>query len=125
MLTQKVAETFAHKHEEMILLCGRYEGIDQRVIDLCVDKEISIGNYILTGGELPAMVFMDVLTRLLPGALGNEDSIKEESFSDALEGKKEYPHYTKPRVFQWLEVPEVLANGDHKKIDAWRKKHVR
>ena len=124
-------KTFTHKMArrmsklpEVILLCGRYEGIDQRVIDLCVDEEISIGKYVLTGGELPAMVILDAVTRLLPNALGNENSVEEETFSEALGGKKEYPHYTKPREFMGRAVPNVLLNGNHKEIEEWRKKQV-
>lgn len=109
------------KYQEIILLCGRYEGIDQRVIDLCVDQEISIGKYVLTGGELAAMVVIDAIARFVPGVLGDEQSHIEETYSPALKGKKEYPHYTKPRVFQGLEVPEVLLSGNHAKINQWRK----
>lgn len=109
------------KYQEMILLCGRYEGVDQRAIDLCVDQEISIGKYVLTGGELAAMVIIDSVARFIPGVLGDENSHLEETFSPALAGKKEYPHYTKPRVFQGLEVPEVLLSGNHAKINQWRK----
>lgn len=108
----------------LILLCGRYEGIDERIIKLCVDQEISIGEYVLTGGELAALVLIDVVTRLLPKALGNKDSAREDSFSAALGGKKEYPHYTKPRVFKGLKVPGVLLTGDHAKISAWRRRKL-
>ncbi|KUO52391.1 MAG: tRNA (guanine-N1)-methyltransferase [Desulfitibacter sp. BRH_c19] len=101
------------------ILCGHYEGIDERVRELLVDEEISIGDYILTGGELGAMVLIDAVTRLLPDVLGHEESIIEESFSDGL---LEYPHYTKPREFQGLKVPEVLLSGNHAKIDLWRRK---
>lgn len=109
----------------IILLCGRYEGIDERIRKLCVDEEISIGNYVLTGGELPAMVIIDAVTRLLPKALGNKESAKEDSFTEALGGKKEYPHYCKPREFRKLQVPAVLLSGNHAKITAWRKKHLK
>ncbi len=108
------------KEAGLILLCGRYEGIDQRVIDLCVDQELSIGKYVLTGGELPAMVVMDVVSRFIPGVLGEEASMEEESFSKKLKGKKEYPHYTRPVEFEGLEVPEVLRGGNHAKIKKWR-----
>jgi tRNA (guanine37-N1)-methyltransferase len=124
IFTHKVAEKLAAKGDDLILLCGRYEGIDQRVIDLCVDKEISIGKYVLTGGELPALVILDAVTRLLPEALGNEESTEEESFSDALNGKKEYPHYTKPSVFEGLDVPEILRGGNHAEIDKWRREKL-
>lgn len=108
-----------------ILVCGRYEGIDQRVIDLCVDRELSIGKYVLTGGELAAMVVIDTVSRFLPGLLGDEQSHQEDSFSRKLHGKKEYPHYTKPRVFKNLAVPEVLLTGHHGKINQWRQEHTR
>ena len=113
------------KKKGLILLCGRYEGIDDRIRELCVDKEISIGNYVLTGGELPAMVVIDAVTRLLPGALGNKDSAHEDSFTEAMEGKREYPHYTRPPVFKKLKVPPILLTGDHKKIAAWRLKRIK
>lgn len=106
--------------EGLILLCGRYEGIDQRVIDMCVDEELSIGSYVLTGGELPAMVIVDVLTRLIPGVLGDDESSQEESFSEALKGKKEYPHYTRPEEFMGHKVPDILLSGHHAKIKEWR-----
>jgi tRNA (guanine37-N1)-methyltransferase len=109
----------------IILLCGRYEGIDQRVIDLIVDQELSIGKYILTGGELPALIVVDVLTRLLPGVLGDDESSKEESFSRSLGGKREYPHYTKPVKFEGLQVPEVLRSGHHANIKKWRHEKLR
>lgn len=112
------------KNKGLILLCGRYEGIDERVKKLSIDEEISIGEYVLTGGELAALVVIDTITRLLPKALGNKNSAREDSFSEALGGKKEYPHYTKPRVFKGLKVPAVLLTGDHAKIATWRKKHL-
>lgn len=112
------------KNKGLILLCGRYEGIDERIKKLSIDEEISIGEYVLTGGELAALVLIDTIMRLLPKALGNKDSAREDSFSEALGGKKEYPHYTKPRVFKGLKVPAVLLTGDHAKITAWRKKHL-
>ncbi|MEK7523432.1 MAG: tRNA (guanosine(37)-N1)-methyltransferase TrmD [Patescibacteria group bacterium] len=124
MLDYKLAKKLSKKRG-LILLCGRYEGIDERIKELCVDEEISIGNYVLTGGELPAMVLIDAVTRLLPKALGNKESAREDSFTEALGGKKEYPHYTKPREFKGLKVPDVLLNGDHKKIAEWRKGQVR
>lgn len=124
MFDYKMAKKFA-KYKGIILLCGRYEGIDDRVRKLCVDEEVSIGNYVLTGGELPAMVIIDAVTRLLPGALGNKQSAHEDSFTEAMEGKKEYPHYTRPPEFMGLKVPKVLQSGDHAKIAAWRKKHLK
>ena len=104
--------------EELILLCGHYEGVDQRALDACVDEEISIGDYILTGGELAAMVLTDCVARFIPGVLGSSDSSEEESFSDGL---LEYPQYTRPREWEGRTVPEVLLNGDHAKIQAWRR----
>lgn len=120
LLTHKKAQRLA-KEPGLILVCGRYEGIDQRVIDLCVDEELSIGKYVLTGGELPALVVLDAVSRFVPDFIGKHESTVEESYSEALEGKKEYPHYTRPPVFMDLEVPEVLQNGHHAKIKAWRK----
>jgi tRNA (guanine37-N1)-methyltransferase len=102
----------------LLLVCGRYEGIDQRVFDLAVDEEISIGDYVLSGGEIPAMVLIEGLVRLLPGVLGNPDSIETESFrgGDVLEG----PHYTRPPIYRGLSVPKILRSGDHAAIEAWR-----
>ncbi len=105
--------------KELILLCGHYEGVDQRALDTCVDEEISIGDYILTGGELAAMVLTDCVARFIPGVLGSAESPEEESFSDGL---LEYPQYTRPREWEGLTVPEVLLNGDHAKIRAWRRR---
>ena len=99
------------------LLCGRYEGFDQRALDLVVDDEISLGDFVLAGGELAALCVIESVVRLLPGALGNDESSVEESFGDGL---LEYPHYTKPAEFRGLEVPEVLRSGDHAKIARWR-----
>ena len=109
----------------MILLCGRYEGIDQRVRDELVDEEYSIGPYVLTGGELPAMIMIDAITRQLPGSLHDDESALEDSFSRKLKGKKEYPHYTKPANYKGLEVPKVLLSGNHAEIEKWRKKKLR
>ena len=106
------------KEDNIILLCGHYEGIDQRIIDLCVDEEISIGDYVLTGGELPAMVLVDAVLRYVPNILGNDHSATDESFSN---NTLEYPQYTRPRVFMGLEVPEVLISGNHKNIEEWKK----
>lgn len=117
---EKLLKNITKKNKGVILLCGRYEGIDQRVISLLVDKEISIGKYILTGGELPALVLIDVLTRLIPGVLGKEESFNEDSFSKSIYGKKEYPQFTRPRVFKGKKVPEVLISGNHEKIREWR-----
>ena len=112
---KKVVELSKEKH--IILLCGHYEGIDQRVIDEIVDEEISIGDYVLTGGELPAMIVIDSVSRYIDGVL-RDDSTKEESFS---EGLLEYPQYTRPEVFNGKQVPEVLLSGHHENIDKWRR----
>ncbi len=109
------------KYRHLILICGHYEGVDERVRQQLVDEEISIGDYVLTGGELPAMVLVDSLVRLLPGVLGDKNSLNFESFEDNL---LEYPHYTRPASFKELKVPQVLLSGDHKKIEAWRKKEA-
>ncbi len=103
--------------EELVILCGHYEGIDQRVLDVYVDEEISIGDYVLTGGELPAMVLMDCLSRFIPGVLGKSESFQDESFANGL---LEYPHYTRPAEFRGLRVPEVLLSGNHAEIEKWR-----
>lgn len=105
-------------YDNLLLLCGHYEGVDQRVIDLYIDEEISIGDYVLTGGELPAMVVCDCVARYVDGVL-SEGSLVDESFAS---GGLEYPQYTRPAVYEGLSVPEVLLNGDHKKIDEWREK---
>jgi tRNA (guanine37-N1)-methyltransferase len=109
------------KYDNLILICGRYEGIDERVVENIADEEISIGDYVLTGGEIPAMIVVDSVTRLLPGVLGNEESAKDESHSD--DGYLEYPQYTKPEDFNGWKVPGVLLSGNHKEIEKWRKKH--
>ncbi len=103
--------------KEIVIICGHYEGIDQRVIDKFVDLEISVGDYILSGGEFASLVLIDAVSRLIPGFMSNEDSIIDESFENHL---LEYPQYTRPEIFEDLEVPEVLLSGDHKKIAKWR-----
>ena len=105
----------------LVLVCGRYEGIDQRALELAVDEELSIGDYVVSGGELPAMVVIEGLVRLLPGVLGNPESVVHESFREAL---LEGPHYTRPPVFRGLEVPEVLRSGDHAAIERWRREQA-
>ncbi len=115
-LTQEVAKNLAGI-DQLVLICGRYEGVDERFIELFVDREISIGDYVLSGGEIPAMVVCDSLIRLIPGVLGNEESLTSESHADGL---LEYPQYTRPALFEGLKVPEVLTTGDHKKIEKWR-----
>lgn len=114
--SQKKAQSMS-KLERIILLCGHYEGVDQRVLDLYFDGEISIGDYVLTGGELGAMVVVDALSRLIDGVIDSE-SLKDESFTDGL---LEYPQYTRPSVFEGVEVPKVLLSGNHAKIEEWRK----
>jgi len=104
--------------EQLILVCGRYEGVDERVRTGCIDLELSIGDYVLSGGETAAMVVMDAVSRLVPGVLGGEKSAQEDSFEDGL---LEYPQYTRPRVFKNQEVPEILLSGDHEKIRVWRR----
>jgi tRNA (guanine37-N1)-methyltransferase len=106
--------------EGLTLLCGRYEGIDERVRDHLAQDAISIGPYVLSGGELAAMVVADAVLRKLPGALGSEESVLEESFSAALAGGPEYPHFTRPASYQGWEVPDVLLTGDHERIRRWR-----
>ena len=117
-LCQSVVEDLAEE-KHLVIICGHYEGIDQRAIDLCVDREISIGNYVLTGGELPAMVIADSVARYVPGVITAE-SLLEESFTGE---NLEYPQYTRPRVFRGLEVPEVLLSGNHAEIKKWRESH--
>ncbi|MDP2980733.1 MAG: tRNA (guanosine(37)-N1)-methyltransferase TrmD, partial [Candidatus Omnitrophota bacterium] len=115
------------KYEHVVLLCGHYEGIDERVAKHLADEEISIGDFVLTGGELPAMVIIDGVVRLLPGALGDENSCKDESFSVGNGRDRsllEYPHYTRPADYNGMKVPDVLLSGDHEKIKEWRKKEA-
>jgi tRNA (guanine37-N1)-methyltransferase len=107
--------------ERLTLLCGRYEGIDERVSEHLADDAISIGRYVLSGGELAAMVVADAVLRKLPGTLGSSDSVLEESFSPALEGGPEYPHYTRPASYRGWDVPEVLLSGDHERVRHWRR----
>lgn len=120
VLCQSKVESLA-KEEHLILLCGHYEGIDQRVIDKIVDEEISIGDYVLTGGEIPAMVLIDSVARYVDGVIDNE-SILEESFSK--DGLLEYPQYTRPETFEGVSVPEVLQSGHHENINKWRRKEA-
>ena len=116
-LDHKMASRFAEL-DHMILLCGRYEGIDERVIENLVTEEVSIGDYVLSGGELAAMVLVDAIVRLLPDALGSETSAVNESFSSGL---LDFPHYTRPAEYRGMPVPEVLQNGNHKEIAVWRR----
>jgi tRNA (guanine37-N1)-methyltransferase len=117
------AELAAEPH--LALLCGRYEGFDERVVEHLADESISIGRYVLAGGELPAMVIADSVLRKLPGALGDAESAIEESYSVALEGAPEYPHYTRPAAYRGWEVPEVLKSGNHAKVKEWRLEQAR
>lgn len=120
-LTQALAQQLSQE-ERLVILCGHYEGVDQRVLDKYIDMEISVGDYVLTGGETAAMVLIDCVSRLVPGVLGSAESAGDESFSN--DGLLEYPQYTRPRVFEDMEVPEVLLNGDHKKISQWRREQA-
>lgn len=124
-LKQNIVEELASTPQKsLILLCGRYEGIDQRIRETLIDREISIGQYVLTGGELPALVIIDAVSRFVPGVLGKNESAEQDSFSEALGGKKEYPHYTKPANFRDMEVPEVLLSGNHAEIEKWRRENL-
>ncbi len=114
--TQDMAKEYA-KEEELIFLCGHYEGIDERVIDKIVTDKVSIGDYVLTGGEIPCLVMMDSISRMIPGVLGNDESFVEESFYDNL---LEYPQYSRPDKWMDMEVPKILLSGDHKKIEEYR-----
>ncbi len=118
---QSMAEDFSKEEKRLVFICGRYEGIDERVSLSLVDEEVSIGDFVMTGGELAALAIIDSVTRLLPGVLGDERSIENESFSWGL---LDYPHYTRPREFRGLEVPEVLMSGHHKDIERWRRKEA-
>lgn len=117
---QKMAKKYS-KLDRLILICGRYEGFDARIYKLA-DERVSVGDYVLAGGELPALTIIESVARLIPGVLGNEDSLKEETFVD---DKKEYPQYTRPENFMEQKVPKILLSGDHKKVLEWRKKHSR
>jgi tRNA (guanine37-N1)-methyltransferase len=105
------------KRRHLVLVCGHYEGVDERFLQEEVDLELSVGDFVLTGGEIPAMAVVDAVTRLLPGTLARPESAERESFTD---GRLEHPHYTRPRVWRGRKVPEVLLSGDHARIEAWR-----
>jgi tRNA (guanine37-N1)-methyltransferase len=120
VFTQKKAREMAGNFTEIILLCGHYEGIDQRVLDQLVTHQISIGDYILTGGEIAALAVIDAVARLVPGVLGKAESHENESFSGVFDGLVEHPHYTRPAVWQGKEVPPILMSGNHAKIDEYR-----
>jgi tRNA (guanine37-N1)-methyltransferase len=117
---QKKAQEYSNKYEHILFICPRFSGLDQRAIDLFVDEEISLGDYIISGGELAALVIADSITRHLPSALGNEKSVLIDSFSPMLDGKLEYPLYTRPHNFMGLDVPKSLLSGNHKKIKEWQ-----
>ncbi len=120
VFTQRVAEEFS-RYERVALLCGRYEGVDERIREHLVTDEISVGDYVLTGGELPALLVIDAVSRLLPGVLGDPTGAEDDSHSMGL---LEYPHYTRPPEFRGWKVPEVLLSGDHAKIEAWRREQA-
>lgn len=120
LFNQRVAEEFA-RCSRIVLICGRYEGVDERVVEHLIDEEISIGDYVLSGGEIPAMILVEAVTRLLPGALGCEQSAERESFADGL---LDYPHYTRPAEYRGMKVPDVLVGGNHKEIEAWRRRNA-
>lgn len=126
-LTHGLASRLAKKRH-LILVCGHYEGVDERVLQHLVDEEISVGDFVTMGGEAPALCLIEAVARLIPGVLGNPESLKEESFSDSRNGTKgkrlEFPQYTRPRVFRGWKVPEVLLSGDHGTISEWRKKEA-
>lgn len=119
--TQQVAAEYAKKYRELIFVCGRYEGVDARVSELVCDEELSVGPFVLSGGEIAALAVIDAVARLVPNVLGNEESLSEESHNEI--GVGEYPQYTRPEVFKKLKVPDVLLSGDHKKIKEWRAKY--
>jgi len=120
-LTQKLVRELG-AHPALTIVCGHYEGVDERFIEACVDQEVSIGDYVLTGGELPAMVLVDALVRLQPGALGDPGSATRESFGPGLDGLLQGPVYTRPSEFRGRKVPEVLFSGDHARVTEWRRK---
>ncbi len=120
VFTQRVAEELS-RYERVALLCGRYEGVDERIREHLVTDEISVGDYVLTGGELPALLVIDAVSRLLPGVLGDPTGAEDDSHSMGL---LEYPHYTRPPEFRGWKVPEVLLSGDHAKIEAWRREQA-
>jgi len=116
VFNEKMASDFSHE-EDLIILCGHYEGIDQRVVDRIVTDEVSIGDYVLTGGEIPALVIMDAVMRRIPGVLNNEDSAETESFENGL---LEYPQYTRPSDWKGVKVPDIILSGDHARVEGWR-----
>ena len=121
VLTQAKAKEFSEKYDNIVILCGHYEGVDQRIIDEIVDEEISIGDYVLTGGEIPACILVDCVARLVPGVLSDAACYENESFTDGL---LEYPQYTRPYEFHGMKVPDVLLSGHHANIEAWRRERA-
>ena len=124
LLDESLAAELAEE-THLALLCGRYEGFDERVVEHLADEAVSIGRYVLAGGELPAMVIADAVLRKLPGALGDAESAVEESYSAALQGAPEYPHYTRPASYRGWEVPEILLSGNHARVKEWRREQAR
>jgi tRNA (guanine37-N1)-methyltransferase len=124
LLDESLAAELAEE-THLALLCGRYEGFDERVVEHLADEAVSIGRYVLAGGELPAMVIADAVLRKLPGALGDAESAVEESYSAALQGAPEYPHYTRPASYRGWEVPEILLSGNHARVKEWRHEQAR
>jgi tRNA (guanine37-N1)-methyltransferase len=120
-----LAVALAAGERDLVLLCGRFEGFDARVDELFATSSLSVGPYVLAGGEVPALAVIEAVVRQLPGSLGNKDSVLEESFSAGLEGMVEYPHYTRPREYEGVEVPSVLLSGDHAAIARWRAENAR
>jgi tRNA (guanine37-N1)-methyltransferase len=118
LFTQELALEYSTR-PQLVLICGRYEGVDERVVEHLVDDEVSIGDYVLSGGEIPAMVVVDAVTRLIPGAVGCEESTQRESF---MGGLLDHPHYTRPAEFRGLKIPEVLLRGNHAEIEKWRRR---
>lgn len=116
-LSQNKVIQMANNIKHLVIICGHYEGLDERIIQLCVDEQISVGDFVLTGGEIPAMALVDSVSRYVDGVLHNSDSVEDESFSDGL---LEYPQYTRPQEFMGLRVPDVLLNGNHKEIAKWK-----
>ncbi len=119
---QKIAANMVEQQGQWILLCGRYEGIDQRLLDTYIDIEISIGDYVVSGGEMPAMIMMDAMLRLVPSVLGHQDSAQQDSFVEP--AQLDYPHYTRPEIWRDQPVPSVLLSGDHQAIEAWRQQQA-
>jgi tRNA (guanine37-N1)-methyltransferase len=122
VFNQVEAARLAHDYSRLILICGRYEGVDERVVEHLINEEISVGDYVLTGGELPAMIVVDAVTRLLPDVLGSQTSAVHDSFAAGADGLLDYPHYTRPAEFRGWRVPEVLIGGHHGEVARWRRR---